>query len=60
MIAAPLRFTHRPTGLGIFGVALGHGRAFGLPGHQRLSFACAKADLTVGLGRMAAALQGGA
>lgn len=41
------------------GVALVPGRAFGLPGHLRLSFAYAETDLTEGLSRMAAALQGG-
>lgn len=41
------------------GVALVPGRAFGLPGHLRLSFAYAEADLTDGLARMTAALQGG-
>jgi aspartate aminotransferase len=41
------------------GVALVPGRAFGLPGHLRLSFAYAEADLTAGLARMAAALSGG-
>lgn len=41
------------------GVALVPGRAFGLPGHLRLSFAYAEADLTEGLARMAAALSGG-
>jgi aspartate aminotransferase len=40
-------------------VALVPGRAFGLPGHLRLSFAYAEADLTAGLARMAAALSGG-
>ncbi len=45
--------------LQIAGVALVPGRAFGLPGHLRLSFAYAEADLTQGLARMAAALQGG-
>lgn len=41
------------------GVALVPGRAFGLPGHLRLSFAYADQDLTMGLSRMAAALQRG-
>jgi len=40
------------------GVALVPGRAFGLPGHLRLSFAYSEADLTAGLTRMAAALKG--
>lgn len=40
------------------GVALVPGRAFGLPGHLRLSFAYSDADLTKGLARMAAAMQG--
>lgn len=39
------------------GVALVPGRAFGLPGHLRLSFAYSDADLSRGLTRMAAALQ---
>ena len=41
------------------GVALVPGRAFGLPGHLRLSFAYAETDLTAGLARMAAALSRG-
>lgn len=40
------------------GVALVPGRAFGLPGHLRLSFAYSEADLTAGLTRIAAALAG--
>lgn len=39
------------------GVALVPGRAFGLPGHLRLSFAYGDADLEAGLSRMAAALK---
>ncbi|MDZ4087615.1 MAG: pyridoxal phosphate-dependent aminotransferase [Tabrizicola sp.] len=39
------------------GVALVPGRAFGLPGHLRLSFAYSDADLTRGLSRLAAALE---
>ena len=39
------------------GVALVPGRAFGLPGHLRLSFAYSDADLTRGLARLAAALE---
>lgn len=38
------------------GVAIVPGRAFGLPGHARLSFAYSDADLDAGLGRIAAAL----
>lgn len=45
--------------LQVAGVALVPGRAFGMPGHLRLSFAYAEADLTAGLSRMAAALSGG-
>lgn len=40
------------------GLALVPGRAFGLPGHLRLSFAYSSADLEKGLSRMAAALAG--
>lgn len=39
------------------GVALVPGRAFGLPGHLRLSFAYSDADLDKGLTRIAAALE---
>jgi aspartate aminotransferase len=39
------------------GVALVPGRAFGLPGHLRLSFAYSDADLSRGLARIAAALE---
>ncbi|MDZ4055236.1 MAG: pyridoxal phosphate-dependent aminotransferase [Phenylobacterium sp.] len=39
------------------GIALVPGRAFGLPGHLRLSFAYSDADLTRGLSRIAAALE---
>lgn len=39
------------------GVALVPGRAFGLPGHLRLSFAYSDTDLTRGLTRLAAALE---
>lgn len=39
------------------GVALVPGRAFGLPGHLRLSFAYSDGDLTRGLSRIAAALE---
>lgn len=39
------------------GVALVPGRAFGLPGHLRLSFAYSNGDLTRGLSRIAAALE---
>lgn len=39
------------------GVALVPGRAFGLPGHLRLSFAYSDADLDKGLSRIAAALE---
>lgn len=39
------------------GVALVPGRAFGLPGHLRLSFAYSQADLDKGLARIAAALE---
>jgi aspartate aminotransferase len=39
------------------GVALVPGRAFGLPGHLRLSFAYSDADLDNGLSRIAAALE---
>ncbi len=39
------------------GVALVPGRAFGLPGHLRLSFAYSDADLDKGLARLAAALE---
>lgn len=39
------------------GVALVPGRAFGLPGHLRLSFAYSDVDLTKGLSRIAAALE---
>ncbi|WP_449041200.1 pyridoxal phosphate-dependent aminotransferase [Paracoccus sp. (in: a-proteobacteria)] len=38
------------------GVAIVPGRAFGLPGHARLSFAYAERDLEEGLGRIHAAL----
>ena len=38
------------------GVAIVPGRAFGLPGHARLSFAYADAELTAGIARIAAAL----
>ncbi len=38
------------------GVAIVPGRAFGLPGHARLSFAYAEADLDAGIGRIHAAL----
>lgn len=38
------------------GVALVPGRAFGLPGHLRLSFAYSDADLASGLSRIAAAM----
>ncbi|RGP35271.1 pyridoxal phosphate-dependent aminotransferase [Pseudotabrizicola alkalilacus] len=40
-------------------LALVPGRAFGLPGHLRLSFAYAETDLKTGLARMASALNGG-
>ena len=40
------------------GVALVPGRAFGLPGHLRLSFAYSDADLTKGLSRLSDALKG--
>lgn len=40
------------------GVAIVPGRAFGLPGHARLSFAYAEADLEAGIGRIHAALAG--
>lgn len=40
------------------GVALVPGRAFGLAGHLRLSFAYSDDDLSAGLSRMATALQG--
>lgn len=40
-------------------LALVPGRAFGLPGHLRLSFAYAETDLNAGLARMASALNGG-
>lgn len=40
------------------GVALVPGRAFGVPGHLRLSFAYSDAELTKGLSRMANALKG--
>jgi aspartate aminotransferase len=38
------------------GVAIVPGRAFGLPGHARLSFAYADAELDAGVSRIAAAL----
>ena len=38
------------------GLAIVPGRAFGLPGHARLSFAYADADLEAGLARLSAAL----
>ncbi len=41
------------------GLALVPGRAFGLPGHLRLSFAYSDDDLQNGLSRLAAALAGG-
>ena len=40
------------------GVAIVPGRAFGLPGHARLSFAYAEADLEAGIGRIHTALAG--
>lgn len=40
------------------GVAVVPGRAFGLPGHFRLSFAYSDADLTEGLGRIRSFLEG--
>lgn len=40
------------------GVAVVPGRAFGLPGHFRLSFAYSDADLANGISRIAAALDG--
>lgn len=40
-------------------LALVPGRAFGLPGHLRLSFAYAETELKAGLTRMASALNGG-
>lgn len=39
------------------GVAIVPGRAFGLPGHARLSFAYADAELDAGVSRIAAALE---
>lgn len=42
------------------GVAIVPGRAFGLPGHARLSFAYADADLDEGIARIKAAMESGA